>query len=231
MRNPKKIAPKQALASALRQAGPVLPGRREENKQTKLNNIKSAALELFLSKSFDETTTREIAAAAGVAMGTLFLYADNKRDLLFLISNDHLRQINKEAEAEAAMKRPVLASFLHVFRLHYLFFGKHPELSRAMLREMIFYGTGKQSLEFQAIRSQLLTLLTKIARRGQKNAELRSDADAANIAWIMFSIYQVEIRRWLMGEQPDAAAGMRQLKKSLALCLSGLSQKKSQANI
>lgn len=179
-------------------------------------------MELFLRKSFDETTTREIAAAAGVAMGTVFLYADNKRDLLFLISNDQLRQINEEAERMPAGDGPALEDFLQVFQLHYRFFGKHPELSRAMLREMIFYGTGKQSIEFQSIRGHLLNLLTAIAKRGQQKGSLRKDIGPSEIAWIVFSIYQVEIRQWLMGEKPSAAAGIRQLRKSIILCMSGL---------
>ena len=63
-------------------------GLRERNKLDKLRRIKKAARELFIARGFDDTTTREIAARAGVGMGTVFLYADNKRDLLFLTAND-----------------------------------------------------------------------------------------------------------------------------------------------
>ena len=40
-------------------------GQREKNKIDKLRRIKDAAQELFLSKGFDDTTTREIALRAG----------------------------------------------------------------------------------------------------------------------------------------------------------------------
>ena len=69
---------------------PVVLGLRERNKLDKLQRIKHAARTLFIEKGFDETTTREIARRAGVALGTLFLYATDKRDLLFLICTDEL---------------------------------------------------------------------------------------------------------------------------------------------
>src|SRR5258707_6733633 len=66
----------------------ISSGQRERNKRDKLLRIKNAAQELFVSKGYDDTTTREIAVRAGVGMGTVFTYAANKRDLLFLIAND-----------------------------------------------------------------------------------------------------------------------------------------------
>ena len=59
------------------------PGQRERNKLEKLRRIKEAARALFISKGFDETTIREIASVAEVGLGTVFVYAENKRDLLF----------------------------------------------------------------------------------------------------------------------------------------------------
>ena len=74
-------------------------GQRERNKLDKLRRIKAAARDLFIEKGFDEATTREIAAEAGVGVGTVFTYAENKRDLLFLIANDELEEIAQAGEA------------------------------------------------------------------------------------------------------------------------------------
>jgi AcrR family transcriptional regulator len=45
--------------------------------------ITSAALELFVSKGYRATTTREICRDAGISMGTLYHYFRNKEDLFF----------------------------------------------------------------------------------------------------------------------------------------------------
>jgi len=200
-------------------------GLREQNKLSKLRNIKLAAKELFCEKSFDDATTREIAIRAGVGMGTLFLYAENKRDLLFLISNDDLHQITRQTEQATSRSGTCFDNFIFAFKQHYQYFGQHPELSRSMLREMTFYDSGKLALEFQAIRSRMLKRLATFAEMGQANGELRADTDPGLIAWVVFSIYQVELRRWLLSPKPDVAAGVRKLKQSLALFFEGVNRK------
>ena len=77
-------------------------GQRERNKIDKLRRIKDAARELFIEKGFDDTMTREIAIRAGVGLGTIFIYAANKRDLLFLIVNDELENITKKPKPPSA---------------------------------------------------------------------------------------------------------------------------------
>src|SRR5882762_5109341 len=72
-------------------------GLRERSKLDKLKRIKSAARELFLLRGYDEATTREIARIADVALGTLFAYAVDKRDLLYLIVNDDLEAMTAAA--------------------------------------------------------------------------------------------------------------------------------------
>ena len=60
-------------------------GRRERNRQDKRERIRDAAEDLFNECGYDAATTRDIAHRAGVSLGTLFNYADDKRDLIFLI--------------------------------------------------------------------------------------------------------------------------------------------------
>ena len=50
-------------------------GRRERNKQAKLERITAAASELFAKRGVDDVTTQQIADAADIGTGTLFLYA------------------------------------------------------------------------------------------------------------------------------------------------------------
>ncbi|WP_134324948.1 TetR/AcrR family transcriptional regulator [Cumulibacter soli] len=62
-------------------------GRRERNKQAKLDRIVAAATELFTERSVDDVTTQEIADKADIGTGTLFLYVKSKGDLLLLVQN------------------------------------------------------------------------------------------------------------------------------------------------
>ena len=62
-------------------------GRRERNKQAKLDRITAAASKLFAEHGVDEVTTQQIADEADIGTGTLFLYAKTKGELLLMVQN------------------------------------------------------------------------------------------------------------------------------------------------
>ena len=72
-------------------------GLREQNKLDKRQRIRAAARELFSKHGYDSATLRQIARRAHVGLGTLFNYAQDKRDLVFLIFNEELAAVTDEA--------------------------------------------------------------------------------------------------------------------------------------
>jgi AcrR family transcriptional regulator len=197
-------------------------GRRESNKSDKLRRIKDAAREYFLTRNFDKATTRDIAARANVALGTLFTYASDKRDLLFLAVNDEFDEIVATAEKIVRPDSPLVDNFLAVFALFYRYFARHPNLSRLLLREMIFYESGQQARRFLASREKLLALSTQIVRQSIERSDIESDEPADFVAWLVFSIYQAEVRRWLWTDKPSYRAGMTRLRRALVLFINGV---------
>jgi AcrR family transcriptional regulator len=209
-------------AKAPKLSGAASLGQREKNKIDKLNRIKEAARELFLSNGFDDATTRAIASRAGVGIGTVFIYADNKRDLLFLVANDELEATTDKAEASIRDDASCLQNLLTVFRHHYEFFGRQPKLSRLMLREMTFYDSGRQADRFRATRERVIRLVGGIMQRALDRGTIQAAEDAGFIGWVAFCIYQVELRRWLTTTALDIDDGMAALQRALKLFMQGL---------
>jgi AcrR family transcriptional regulator len=207
--------------------GDQVVGLREQNKIDKLRRIKDAARELFITKGFDDTTTREIALRARVGIGTLFIYADNKRDLLFLVANDELEQATLRAEASIRADASLLQNLLTVFRHHYEFFAAQPELSRMMLREMIFYDTGRQAERFRLVRESVIRLVGQTVEMAATTGGVKSKEQPGFIGWVAFCIYQVELRRWLASKDSDLAAAMDDLRRALELFIRGLNPAES----
>ena len=56
--------------------------RRARRKTETLSRIEDAGWQLFTTRGYDATSTREIAEAADIAAGTLFNYFPEKRNLL-----------------------------------------------------------------------------------------------------------------------------------------------------
>src|ERR1700744_6030140 len=73
---------------------------RERNKTARRNSVMAAARAVFSERGYENATTREIALRAGVAVGTVFVYARDKRDLLMTIVNDDLEAVTEESFAK-----------------------------------------------------------------------------------------------------------------------------------
>ncbi|MEO7404543.1 MAG: helix-turn-helix domain-containing protein [Burkholderiales bacterium] len=99
-------------------------GARDRNKADKQQRIREAARALFEERGYEAATMRGIATQAGVGLGAVFSYADDKRDLVFLIVNDDSHAIADRAsivkDASGAQRTgPVRAteSTAHIARL------------------------------------------------------------------------------------------------------------------
>ena len=197
-------------------------GRRERNKVDKVRRIREAARAQFVANGFDEASTRQIAVHACVALGTLFLYAANKRDLLFLVVNDELVAVASQAVAAVRPDASLMENLVAAFRPIYAFFSREPKLSRLTLREMMFYETGLQARRFVATRDRLIALCVKIVRMARQNKDIVGAADNHTIGGVIFAIFQIEIRKWLTGRRIDTAEGVAQLRRSFAIVIKGL---------
>ncbi len=200
----------------------VQPGLRERNKLDKLERIKVAAAELFAEKGFDAATTREIAKAAGVGLGTLFLYAEDKRDIVFLIFNDELDRITDEAFASADPAAPLDVQLSAAFSVFYRAFSKNVPLARILLKELVFFSRGMQAQRFHEGRTRTINCITKLVEDALKSGKIRADEKPEFISRNIFYLYAGAVRWWIVAERPSPARGIADLKRVLALQLRGL---------
>lgn len=118
-------------------------GRRERNKQAKLDRIVAAARELFFEHGVDEVTTQQIADKADIGTGTLFLYAKSKGELLLMVQNSSYADSLIRGRAAAA-KIPdsfeavmaIVTEVVHCNRIQV-------DNGRTYLREMVFGDPGE----------------------------------------------------------------------------------------
>jgi len=211
-----------AAPSSAAPAAPAEPGLRERNRLDKLSRIKTAARDLFDELGFDRATTRAIAERAHVGLGTLFNYADDKRDLVFLIFNEELDRITDEAFAGVGPRRPPAAQLAAAFGVFYREFALNPMLSRILLQELTFYSHGRLAGDFQRSKRRTIGFVQRLIAGAQREGRLRADADPGFIALSVFFLYSGAVRYWIAGERPDPRKGARELQRMLELHLRGL---------
>jgi AcrR family transcriptional regulator len=129
---------------------PVTVGRRERNKQAKLERILAAASDLLAERSIDEVTTQQVAEAADIATGTLFLYASTKGELLLMVQNAHYREALERGTAVAATLEDPLEAVMAILRPVIDCNRAQRDNGRAYLREIVF-GDSTQAHRLEAL--------------------------------------------------------------------------------
>lgn len=205
-------------------AAPLKQGLRERNKLEKINRIRSAALELFQAKGYEATTTKEIAEAADVAIGTIFMYANDKRDLLFLIFNDELDGLVDTAFGKVDSRQPLSTQAFEVFAHFYAAFHQKVILARLLLRELVFFSEGQQAAQYLENRRRIVARLKDMARDAAARGSIKADSDIERIANTFFYLFSGEVRFWLSDEEPDLERGLASMKATFALLGSGLGE-------
>jgi AcrR family transcriptional regulator len=160
-------------------------GRRERNKQQKLERITAAARELFAERGVDEVTTQEIADKADIGAGTLFLYAKSKGELLLLVQNSTYAEALAEGRTAAENITDLLDAVMAIVRPVVECNRKQVDNGRTYLREIVF-GDPEEPHHRDAL---TLTVQTEqaIADVLRRDKRVSSD-DAATFAHIVSAI-------------------------------------------
>lgn len=198
-------------------------GLRDRGKLEKLQRIKEAARQVFMERGYEAATTREIAARADVATGTVFVYAKDKRDLMLMILNDDLDSIDENVIDPGA---PFLEQLDQFFRPRYAYWISVPHLTPAILQERFYLDASKepsaQTTRFYARRATALSILTGLVRAKQESGELSSFDPPERIAALLSTIFTAELRRVASQTAAKSDDGMKLLREMLALAVRGV---------
>lgn len=214
--------PRRRQVKRASRAARDLPGRREQRKLETRERIRAAAADLFTRHGYGAATMREIAQRAHVGLGTLFNYAADKRDLVFLIFNEELNAVTDVALAAPRAGLAPVDQLVAVFRVHYRWLASKPALARILLQELTFYSSGKQAATFLGIRKRLIDGLEALVRAAQRARRIRSREDPAVIARYIFFVYSASLRWWIAAPRPNPEKGVADLRRLLKLQFDGL---------
>ena len=98
------------------------------------NRILSAALNLFREHGFDQTTMRDIARAADVAIGAAYYYFDSKEALVMAFYHQANQDLHEQIEAALRRKTDLKARLRVVIDVKFEYFGPNRKFLGALLR-------------------------------------------------------------------------------------------------
>ena len=165
-------------------------GRRERNKQQKLERITAAATELFSEHGVDEVTTQQIADRADVGTGTVFLYAKSKAELLLLVHNVKFADAIERGEAAASGITDRLDALMAIVSPIVECNRVQIENGRTYLRELVFGDPEEpHHREGLALSARVDAAFIDVLRRDERISE----ADAAELARAISAVMFISI--------------------------------------
>ncbi len=166
--------------------------RRLREKEQRYNTILRAAKILFAEKGYHQTSIEEIADAAEVSTGAVYIYFKNKEDLLIKLMQEIGHQLRQLLGEEFRKSGYSLQSFENIsFAFLKDFCGGHPEWLAIFFRESV-----GQSAEVEEQRRQIFIKVTHDIKEAfiqisqEQGIELADDSKPELIAVCIVGVFE-----------------------------------------
>lgn len=185
---------------------------KKRGRPDKRDRILRAAIKVFAKNGFYATRVSEIAKAAGVADGTIYLYFKNKDDVLITIFEDGIRRLLAILREVAASDEPFDIRITRLIELQLGLLEDQRDLAEVItvnLRQssklLKQYGT--------PLFAEYIEVIAGVIREGQTQGAFRKDINARIAARSLFGALDAILLTWALGEADPAS-----LRKAAGQC-------------
>ena len=202
------LKPHEEEGEKLRQADivalPEGPRRRGAVAHERLEQILRGAYEVISKKGYASASIREIAAAAGMPIPTMYLYIKTKEDLLYLMSNEYLSRLTKHFEETLHTSSSATETLKSVIAEYVEYCGKNRKLINLVYREGKSLNRENREKIFQMDRS-FVDIWEKIIQHGKSTEEFDVDNPGLAANYIYFLCTAWAIRHWNLASYGEDA--------------------------
>jgi len=180
----------------------------------KRDRILKAAIEVFAKNGFYATRVSEIAKAAGVADGTIYLYFKNKEDVLITIFEEGITRLLTILREVAESDEPFENRITRIVELQLGLLEEQRDLA-----EVITVNLRQSSRLLKQYATplfmQYIDVIAGVVREGQEEGAFRKDLNPRVVARSLFGALDAILLTWALGEGDPAA-----LRKAASHCAS-----------
>jgi TetR/AcrR family fatty acid metabolism transcriptional regulator len=165
-------------------------------KNDKYHRILEAAVTVFAQSGFHESTISQIARAAGVADGTIYLYFKNKDDILVHFFNYKTRQVFACFREEVDQAQTAVDKLRNLIRRHLDEFQK--DRFMAVLYQAETHRINRLAEEqIHEMHKMYLDLIAEIVEQGQVEGAIRRDLYVGLVKRYIIGGVDEVINTWL----------------------------------
>jgi TetR/AcrR family transcriptional regulator, fatty acid metabolism regulator protein len=169
-------------------------------KEARRREILASAVRVFASHGFTDARIRDIAAGAGVAEGTIYLYFEGKEDLLLTAFRDVVNDFCTSIRSVLSSDLPFLERIERFVRMQFERIEEEPALATVLLLE------SRQTTTFYsgAVHDVLRTYASAIddlLASGQADGVIRADADLPLARRMLIGALEEVELEWLISDK------------------------------
>ena len=193
---------KQQMAKASRTSSPT-----KSNVSDKYTAILRSATKVFARKGFFNSKVSDIAAKAGIADGTVYLYFKSKDEILHSIFDRAMAEFITEGRQELEKLDDPLEKLHKISSLHLDRLGSDRDL--AIVFQIELRGSTKFMQEFSAAGfAEYLDVIRSTVEEGQKSGVFRTDIKAVICAKILYGSLDEMVTNWILSKRSYPLAPM-----------------------
>jgi TetR/AcrR family fatty acid metabolism transcriptional regulator len=167
---------------------------------SKRERILRAAIDTFAESGYFNAKVSDIAKAAGVADGTIYLYFDGKEDLLVNVFREHTRTYLQSLEIAIRNARRPEERIRIAIRHHLEALGRDRALAVVSQVEL------RHSLKFMSLLSHnevgdYLNMIRTLVEQGQAEGVFRRTLHPQLVAKSVFGILDEMVTSWILSEK------------------------------
>ncbi|MDJ0828486.1 MAG: TetR/AcrR family transcriptional regulator [Desulfobacterales bacterium] len=173
--------------------------RRRDNHNDKYHRILEAAIQVFAEQGFFQATVSQIAARAGVADGTIYLYFKNKEDILVHFFSYKTKQVFDRFRQEVNKADTAVDKLRNLIRIHLEEFQRNKEMAVVYQAE-IHQKSRLVEAQIREMAKMYFGIVTEIVEQGQIEGYVRKDLYVGLVKRFILGAVDEVINTWLHSE-------------------------------
>jgi TetR/AcrR family fatty acid metabolism transcriptional regulator len=166
----------------------------------KPQQIIDAAVRVFARKGYWNSRVSDIARAAGIAAGTIYLYFDTKEDILITVFRRKMAEFVSALWQAIAEEPDAVAKLRRLVHMHFDILEREPELAEVVqveLRQGQKFFRGPASQEINAY----FTLIASVLEEGVADGRFRRDLPVKVATKMLFGAMDQMATSWVLGKR------------------------------
>ena len=162
--------------------------------------ILRAGVKVFAEKGYFNAKVADVARAAGIADGTVYLYFKSKNEILHSIFDQAMERFISEGRRELAKIGSPVDRLKKVAELHLKRLGD--DRDRAIVFQVELRGSTKFMEEFSAAGfHEYLEVIRKTIEEGQKEGIFRNDIKPIVCAKVLYGALDEMVTNWILSKR------------------------------